>query len=400
MSTALTGYVVEAMLALQLGVRALWHALGLSPEVLGQPAWPFAQRLAAEALWWDPGHARRVALTGLCLAASASALLLAFAHVLVQALRRRPTGRWTWGLVAVVIGLLLLAPWPAPQLLWAPAAPTSLHHNPLPFTPQHIVQGQRAFAQHCAQCHGSDARGEGPLAAQLPQWPPDLTRGLVWKRLEGELFAHIRHGMHDVRSGRETMPGIATTVLPDDALWAVLHYLQAQAAGQTLRATGVWERPVRLPQLALDCRQGHARHSDQLQGLPVLLALPTPGVSAPVDPRYVTVGLDARDAADADCLVQDPDALPALAVLLGLDPQATAGQRLLTDRQGWLRARAIAGQGDWSEDDLVCRSDTRSSPANAPTTAGANRTMDGLDALLRGMARDPVQVVRAGFPHR
>jgi len=32
------------------------------------------------------------------------------------------------------------------------------------------------FADHCAACHGSDARGGGPAAAGLNVPPPDLTR--------------------------------------------------------------------------------------------------------------------------------------------------------------------------------------------------------------------------------
>lgn len=31
------------------------------------------------------------------------------------------------------------------------------------------------FAEHCAACHGADARGGGPAAAGLPLAPPDLT---------------------------------------------------------------------------------------------------------------------------------------------------------------------------------------------------------------------------------
>jgi mono/diheme cytochrome c family protein len=37
------------------------------------------------------------------------------------------------------------------------------------------VEGQKLFADNCAVCHGTDARGGGELARDLPTAPPDLT---------------------------------------------------------------------------------------------------------------------------------------------------------------------------------------------------------------------------------
>jgi mono/diheme cytochrome c family protein len=36
--------------------------------------------------------------------------------------------------------------------------------------------GARLFRTHCATCHGTNARGDGPLADQLRRVPPDLTK--------------------------------------------------------------------------------------------------------------------------------------------------------------------------------------------------------------------------------
>ena len=38
-----------------------------------------------------------------------------------------------------------------------------------------IGRGERLFADHCAVCHGLDARGNGPMAAILSVAPADLT---------------------------------------------------------------------------------------------------------------------------------------------------------------------------------------------------------------------------------
>ncbi len=36
--------------------------------------------------------------------------------------------------------------------------------------------GRKLFMNHCASCHGSEAKGDGPAALALKTAPPDLTR--------------------------------------------------------------------------------------------------------------------------------------------------------------------------------------------------------------------------------
>ena len=38
------------------------------------------------------------------------------------------------------------------------------------------LSGTELFARYCAACHGSEARGDGPVAASLNKRVPDLTR--------------------------------------------------------------------------------------------------------------------------------------------------------------------------------------------------------------------------------
>jgi len=383
--------VLEALYTVQLALRDAWHALGWSGEVAQQPAWPFARRLAAERLLLEPGHARRVMITLACVVGAIALLLVA---LVLTALRRPASARWRLGLVASAAALLVFAPWPHSALLWAPAVPTSLHRTPVAFSAQGIVQGQAVFAQHCAQCHGADARGEGPLASRLAQWPPNLAGGLLWKRLEGELFWRIRHGMRDARSGAETMPG--APALSDREIWSVLDFLQARASGQMLQDMGAWERPVRLPASTLDCRYGGRRSSDTLRGQRLQLVLPAPGTKAlaPDDPRWVTVVLGALPAGAApECLAEEGALLPAMALLLGVAPAQAPGHSLFVDKDGWLRARSLPGQAGWSEDDLICRTEAVP-PAKSDAPAAP-----GVDGLLRRMDADRMRLVRAGYPH-
>jgi len=40
---------------------------------------------------------------------------------------------------------------------------------------QYVDKGRKLFNQYCATCHGTTAKGEGPVAAALKVGPPDLT---------------------------------------------------------------------------------------------------------------------------------------------------------------------------------------------------------------------------------
>ena len=57
------------------------------------------------------------------------------------------------------------------------------------------MRGQAVYQQQCLRCHGADGKGEGVDAPHLPMWPPTLNGSLLWKRLDGELFWRIRHGL-------------------------------------------------------------------------------------------------------------------------------------------------------------------------------------------------------------
>ena len=63
-----------------------------------------------------------------------------------------------------------------PLLAMCLAMPVAAQENGDPFYPVGDEVGQASFLVHCASCHGDDAKGDGPMAADLRVPPADLTR--------------------------------------------------------------------------------------------------------------------------------------------------------------------------------------------------------------------------------
>ena len=371
--------LIGGLQATQLALLHALHTLGLVGDVHGQPAWPWAWRLSGENLLIELGQARR-------LAAALAFLALALLALAVALAWRR--GRWY--MLATLPVAALAVPWPDAAALWVPATPASFHAPPAPPTADAVVRGQALYAQHCVQCHGADGRGQGPQAASLAVWPPNLAGPLLWRRADGDLLWHLQHGLRDAQ-GRPTMPAFGER-LSDAEAWALIDAMKARAAGEMLRATGQWAQPVRLADAPVQCAEGPARPLSSWLGQRLrLVALAEGAALPPEDPRLVTVLVRPGDAPPAEgCVTRTPAAWQALALVAGVD--SPAGLQFIVDRDGWLRARSSRTRADWSDDDLLCRSDAPSRPA-------ANAPADGLGALIARMDAQPVRFVKGGFIH-
>lgn len=366
----------------QTGFLRLLDMLGLVPRTLGQPAWPWTLRFASDNLLIDLGQARRLGITVVCVAA---AVLLALAALLWR--RRR------WWLAALVPVLLLAAPWPDARVVLVDAHPTSFHRSATGFTADSIVRGQALYQQHCVACHGADGKGQGPRAASLPVWPPDLTGALLWRRADGDVLWQVLHGMRD-RRGVETMPAFGHALSADDA-WALIDFMKAQGAGRTLQAAGFWAQPIGLPDFAVRCEGAGERRLASWRGQRLRIVAASDGAQPVLeDPRFVTVlvrpGAAVRQ--QAECVAESAGAWKALALIAGTP--ALAGTQLLADRSGWLRARGEPGKSQWSDEDLLCRTEQADSKPVARIAV-----MDGLGALIARMDADPVRFVKGGFVH-
>ena len=372
--------LLEAAQRAALGLLA-W--LGVVGESAGQPAWPWALRLSGENLLIDMGQARRLLWT-------LALLALAFALLLLALFWRR---RRVW-LVALAPLLVLFAPWPDAGVLLVPAHPTSFHRSPTGFSAASIAHGRALYAQHCVACHGEDGR-RGERAPSLAVWPPNLAGPLLWRRADGDVLWRILHGTHD-RNGQATMPAFGARLDAQDA-WALIDFMKANAAGQSLRASGTWAQPIAVPSMTVRCDDRPPRPLAAWHGQRLRIVLGDAATRAPQeDPRLVTIVVRAAARAPhapaADCEVNDADARNALALIAGAD--SPTDLQLLADRDGWLRARNAPGQPAWSEDDLVCR--TELAP---PITAARAPNADGLGALIARIDGEPVRFVKGGFIH-
>ena len=88
-------------------------------------------------------------------------------------------------------------------------AGTALGGEPAVQTPQEDYSGIALFRTYCASCHGSEAKGDGPLAQYLKVRPADLTQ--IAKRSEGTFPAEKVRRIID---GREPVRGHGGSDMP------------------------------------------------------------------------------------------------------------------------------------------------------------------------------------------
>jgi mono/diheme cytochrome c family protein len=85
-------------------------------------------------------------------------------------------------------------------------------HNPYEGQPDAIAAGKKLFLQHCAECHGEDARGKGHAA--------NLRSPGVQNATPGELVWFLRNG--NLWRGMPSWSG-----LPIERRWQIVTYLKS-----------------------------------------------------------------------------------------------------------------------------------------------------------------------------
>ena len=100
---------------------------------------------------------------------------------------------------------------------WPVPADAARRPNPIAADDASIERGAEIYAKHCAMCHGTTGRGDGPAAAGLSHPPMNLQMmvshysdgGLAWK----------------ISEGRAPMPAWKG-VLTENQIWDVVNYLK------------------------------------------------------------------------------------------------------------------------------------------------------------------------------
>ena len=305
----------------------------LEPGLHAEPVWLFPLRPSTVALE-DPDLRWEVMIA---LAGAAAGALLT---VVGLTRRRRRLPLLAIGLVAFAAAMPHLRP------LLVEAFPTSYVHSPTGFSAASIMRGAAVFAANCTACHGSEGRGDGPLAKSLVVPPADLTQPHLWEHSDGELFWWLTHGIDNPEGGL-SMTGFAAALSEDDR-WAAIDFIRANNAGIAVHRNGSWPQPVLAPEVPLICADADQTDMRDLRGrlVQVLAAVaPFPAASQPIEQKlgFALATVQLSPPFDAgkirgDCLAATPDAWPAFAIVTGVASSSLAGSVIVIDPSGWLRA--------------------------------------------------------------
>jgi mono/diheme cytochrome c family protein len=99
--------------------------------------------------------------------------------------------------------------------------------NPVPSTTASVNAGATTFKTYCALCHGTDAKGNGPLAPPNSN-PPNLVDATwVHGSSDGEIFNVIVNGPGSATPGVPPKMAAFKGLIPDKDIWNVVNYLRS-----------------------------------------------------------------------------------------------------------------------------------------------------------------------------
>lgn len=94
--------------------------------------------------------------------------------------------------------------------------------NPVPATPEVLVEARAHFADHCALCHGNDGSGQTEIGKNLYPKAPDMRQSDTQSLSDGELFYIIHNGIR-----LTGMPAWGeSTPEEDQDSWKLVHFIR------------------------------------------------------------------------------------------------------------------------------------------------------------------------------
>jgi mono/diheme cytochrome c family protein/putative copper export protein len=201
-------------LAITLGGPSIIVAAALIARPAGAPEpliWPFPYRLAPGVMWEFPGARDQVIIGAEILVGGLLALTAAC----------RIKG---WRPLLITAGIVLsgLGAYKALAAMSLEAYPTTYARPAIADTPESIRRGHDLFLTHCAVCHGTNGRGDGPAAAGLLQRPADLTASHTADHTPGDIFWWVTHGLG------LAMPGFGDQLSVEDR-WDLVNFVRTLA---------------------------------------------------------------------------------------------------------------------------------------------------------------------------
>ncbi|HXG03525.1 MAG TPA: c-type cytochrome, partial [Candidatus Binatia bacterium] len=256
------------------------------------------------------------------------------------------------------------------------AYPTTYRRAPVPYAALSIASGRRLFREHCVACHGPGGAGDGPAAATLPRRPADLTARHTSDHTAGDLFWWLTHGL-----GRG-MPAFGQR-LTEEERWDLINFVRALGAAEAARRLSPAVDPdqprLAAPDFAFSVGPGLSGTLKDLRGrrTVLLVIFELPGSRTRL--ARLAQAYETLQGLGLEILAVPAEPAPGIITRLGTDPPilfpvvtagaaeivaaygllgrtltpdgaraagaAPAHMEFLIDRNGYLRARWIPGQG-------------------------------------------------------
>jgi mono/diheme cytochrome c family protein len=135
---------------------------------------------------------------------------------------RPSVGSTNWSAPAGAVAMAVKGEpdWAATELPMSRQDADTKLKNPVASSPEAIAQGKKLFMIYCTPCHGSEGKGDGPVAKRA-QFPPPSLPLAAGRRSDGFLYGTIRNG-------GAIMPSFGHAMSPDER-WALVNFLRSIA---------------------------------------------------------------------------------------------------------------------------------------------------------------------------
>jgi putative copper resistance protein D len=232
----------------------------------------------------------------------------------------------------------------------------------------------------CAICHGTNGYGDGHAALELNPKPPDLTAPHADNHTAGDLFWWLSYGVKPASA----MPGYSQS-LSEEERWDLINFMRALSSGEKARALApvIEDEPwLVAPDFTYGIDNGTMKTLKDQRGNKIVLLVLLNVKAADARLMQLQSTLHRLQAAEVEVIVVPPltgqshvaRMLPGPTVIEGINEitdtyrvfarsfaddslgPGTPHAEFLIDKQGYIRARWLAGESDaWHKIDVLLK---------------------------------------------